>query len=196
MGLDVRVLDAIDEVLGSKESLRQDVPVQLLVADATGLTNMEALGVLSAIRNLARQKSAYRLTDDQMIDDLRAIGGPGIELSEAKILGLFRLIRKSDDDYFYEKAESLRGALLPHMVSARTVCDVRPIFDQERGNVDAGLIVTYLDMRVHDNSGQYDSLVVSLTVQDLRELGKTIEATLKKVEVIKKGFGGHIELFD
>jgi hypothetical protein len=196
IGLEVNALDAIRDVLASRERLRRDVPVQLLLADATGLTNAEAFRVFSAITNLARQKEAYQLTDDQILQDLRVIGGSEIEFNEHKIERLLDLIRKVDDEYFYEKVESLRGAFLPHMISARTVCDVRPIFNEKRDKVDAGLIVTYLDMRVHSTTGEFDSITVSLTLKDLHELASVIDTTLKKIELIKSGFGQNIELFD
>ena len=188
-------LKQIGEVLNSKESLKDEVPSFVAVARATGLANHQAYQVIGAMQNLALQRKQFEISDDELLSDLRAGFDDPPELNAAQEAALLNLLGESDQAYLVEKAESLKHGLVPHMISARTICDLRPVFDRKREQLEGALLVTYLDIKAHDGEEEYRKLLLQLSETDLKELATVLADAIRKVELLKTRFGRDVELF-
>lgn len=171
---------SIQRFLTSRDALSEAEPTFVLLARATGLSHLDAMMALSAIRNLAKQREDFRLSDDELLADLEALVEQKVgDNAEA----LVRLIRDSEETHFVEKVSRLRRGLLPHLLSHRTVCDIRPVFDEKRERIEAALVVTYLELEVHDD--EYRTVVVQLTETDIQALEKTLAEARSKITCMK-----------
>ena len=184
-------LRAIAKTLRSKESLRDASTTSYeKVAKAARVPYMTAVDIVFTVNNLVRQGARVKLTREQLLEEL-AIGLPekvkalAAETKDA----LLDLLSESGDGYVVNKAERLRTALVPHMVDAQTICEVRPVFNTDKTAIECNLVVTLLGINSHDDETHEDSsFVIQLTRPQVSELKKLLEETERKISVIDKSF--------
>ncbi len=196
LSLSVGQIKVIEDTLRSKETLRSEETSYQRIAKSANISQKEALAVLSAVTNLIFQRQRYSLTDQQLLDDLKArlpekVADLGLEAQEA----LLRLLSESAEGYFVEKAESLRVGFAPHFVSVRSICDVRPVFDRNRETIEGALLVTFLGITTHDEEHEDHTFVLQLDQSGLRKLRECIEEAEKKLKVMGSKFGTILDLF-
>lgn len=192
LSLDATQLTALaDELLSGDAalSIRHEV-----IAKSLGIPNQAALDVVTAVRNLARQRKRYSLSFDAVMGDLGAMFSEQVQALEEEQRAALEQLVGSDA---VSKIRSLRFSAVPHVLSARTVCDVRPVFDVAKKRIEKALVVTVLELEVHDHSmGNYKTIVVQLSPEALEELARSIAEAEQKLATIKKTFGDVVELIN
>jgi hypothetical protein len=196
LSLSVSQMQIVAETLRSKETLKTEELSYQHVAKKADISQAEALAVLSAVTNLISQRQRYSLSDEQLLDDLEA-GAPGkikdLDLdTKGALLGL---LSESEEGYFVEKAESLKLGFTPHLISVRSICDVRPVFDKNRETIEGALLVTFLGITTHDEEHKDHTFVLQLTRSDLHKLRDCLEEAERKLSVMEKEFGTKFDLF-
>lgn len=196
LSLSANQMRTVAKVLQSKETLKtEDVSYQRIAKDAD-ISQADALAVLGAVTNLTLQRQRYSLSSDQLLDDLEA--GAEIKVKEFDAqtkAALLDLLSESEEGYFVEKAESLKIGFSPHLVSVRSICDVRPIFDKARENIEGILLVTFLGLTMHDEEHKDHTTILQLGRSELRKLRESIEEAEKKLAVLEKEFGAKFDVF-
>ena len=128
----------------------EELSYQRIAKDAD-ISQIDSLAILGAVTNLVVQRQRYSLSDEQLLEDLEA--GSQIEVKDfddQKKRALLGLLSESEEGYLVEKAESLKAGFSPHFVTARSICDVRPVFDKKRESIEGILLVTLLGLTTQD----------------------------------------------
>jgi hypothetical protein len=189
-------LRSIKETLHSRETLKAKELSYQRVAQNANISYKEALSVLTALTNLIGQRKRYSLSDEQLLADLKAGWSDVIKKYEHdNEQALIELLSVSDEGYFVEKAEDLRTSFIPHMISVRSICDMRPVFDQNREEIEGALLVVLLGITTHNTNHENETFVVQLTRSDLNDLRNCLDETEKKLKVMEKMFEENLELF-
>src|SRR5436309_2725150 len=110
LSLSASQIQAVEETLRSKETLKTEEPSYQRVAKKAGIGQTEALAVLTAVTNLISQRQRYSLNDQELLDDLAAQLPKKVQdLSSDARAALLKLLSESEEGYFVEKAESLKS---------------------------------------------------------------------------------------
>ncbi len=183
LSLTAEQMRALDRALGDKTILKARGRAPQLVAEQLSIGQEAAVAAMSAVINLRRQRGKYALTDDQLVDDLQVVTTN--ELASVRE-ALLHLLQTSEEDYVVEKVSSLRHALGPHLVDARTVVDLRPVFSKDRSSVEGMLVVTFLELTTHEIPGdRYDSYRVQLSEGDIADLRQKLDDAERKIARLK-----------
>jgi hypothetical protein len=190
-------LRALIDEMRSPKHLREGVPTYVAAATAMKLPNAVTVDVLDAVFNVRAQRARYKLSDEQLLTDLARIDPHLRTLSDEHRASLLELLSKSEEDHVLEKVESLRSALMPHMVRARTVVDVRPVFDQERKHATSALLRTCLEIESHDSDHEYlEPFVVQMDEAQVQEMIEVLQIAQKKLATLKAQLGDRLEFFE
>ena len=169
-----------------------------LVAERLDIGNEQAIGVLTALQNLRRQRTRYDLTNEQFLEDLESLlkeEDPEsllkeeVNFSEEKREPLLRLVKKTDEHRIVEELAVLKYALLPHVVDATTVVDMRPVFNASRDKLEAMLLVTSLELATHDHAtDEHVQIRVRLTKKKIDLLLDKLSDAKLKLEKLQDQF--------
>lgn len=188
-------LRSVAQTLRSRETLKIKEPSYRRVASEARITNEEALAVLSAITNLILQRKRYALSDEQLLQELKVLWPDEIEhLNHETQNALLDLLSESDEGYFVDKAESLKTGFAPHVVSIRSICDVRPVFDKDRKKIEGLLLVASLGITTHDENHRDQIFVLQMTRADLQKLRECLEETDQKMAIMQEDFGAKFDI--
>jgi hypothetical protein len=193
--LSAEQLQIIAQTLRSKETLKIKESSYRRVASAVNITNEQALAILSAMTNLLLQRQRYALSDEQLLDELRDLWPEEIaKLTPLKRHALIDFLSESDEGYFVEKAESLKTGFSPHIVSVRSICDVRPVFDKDRKTIAGVLLVASVGITTHDENHEDKTLVLQMTKSDIQKLRECLEETERKMLIMQQEFGENFDI--
>ena len=190
LSLDANQMRMIIQTLGKKETLKTTKSSYERVAEAANLSHEVALNVLSAITNLIHQRQRYELSDEQLLDDLQA-GWPKEtkKLDEDAKKTLLSILSESEEGYLVQKVQNLRVGFATRLVSVRSICDVRPVFDRNREVIQGALLIASLGITTHDENHRDQTFVLQLTRSDLAKLRQCLEETERKLKVMEENFG-------
>lgn len=182
-------LERLAAVLADKGSVMSDKRIFQLVAERMDIGYEEALGLLSAVKNLRRQRERNNLSPADVLEDLKLVLDESDLPAEAESKALLRLFEKTEEDHFVEKIGSLKQALLPHLVEASTIVDLRPVFSANRENIDGLLLIAYLELSTHDHAtDEYRHLQVQLTRSDIVDLISKLNDAQEKLKRLERTF--------
>jgi hypothetical protein len=142
------------------------------------------------------QSQRYSLTDEQLLEDLEA--GSGIEVTkfeEPKKKALLELLSETAEGHLIEKVENLKNGFAPHFIRAQSICDVRPVFDKSRKNIEGILLVAFVGLTTHDEEHNDSTFVLQLTRSEIRALQKCLEEADTKLGIMEKEFGTTFDVF-
>lgn len=195
LSLDPAQIGALAGLLADKETIRRGTFKS--ITSKLGIGQDMALKVLSAVRNLRTQQERFNLDNEQLTSDLKALGSAGVDFSKETIEALVALLRKSDDDYFVEKATQLRHGLVPHLLDAVTLVDARPVFSKDRTDVQGMLLLTYLELTVHSRDELDEQThVVQLTRADITTLKQKLDDAEAKLDRLSTRLQEKFEVFE
>jgi hypothetical protein len=83
------------------------------------------------------------------------------------------------------KSEYLLRAVGNELDEIMYICDLRPVFDRTRKNVDGFVILANLMMKYRNQQGAQQLLELSLTEDDLQDLIKASTKAMEKIEVLR-----------
>jgi hypothetical protein len=183
----------IDVALSDKSLLKKKEPARAIfqaIAAEIGTEQASARDVVTAIKNLRRQRDMFTLTDEQVVDDLAIVTDSTI--SGDKREALIALLRRSDEDLFVEKVAALRHAVGEHMVGARTIVEARPVFSPDRQKMDGVLLVTYLEISTHSAgaSDAYTAHTIQISRKDIADLKEKLSDAEVKLTRLEAQFSG------
>jgi hypothetical protein len=166
------------------------------MSNKADITNEESLAVLSAITNLLIQRKRYGLSNEKLLQDLRIMFDDKIENMEKEAhAALIDLLSETDEGYIVDKAEVLKYGFSPHIVSMRSICDVRPVFDKDRKTIKGILIVASLGITMHDENHRDQTVIMQMTQDDLEKLRELIVETQGKMQIMQNDFGEKFDVF-
>jgi len=187
------------EAIRSSETLKNlredDEPVKR-IASAANLSFAQALAVWYAVSNLSRQRTAQKIADGDFLSDLHLLapeGAPPFDEVRQKVL--LDLFARTSEGTLLEKAEFLKRAYAPSLVSCRSVCDIRPLFDEKRERIESAALVVILGLETHTDDHEMKTVVVQATRSKLADLKKCITEAENKLAVMERVFGGNVQLF-
>jgi len=188
LGMTTEQLRAL-AAMQSTELLKTDDAVAK-IAEATGLSWGEALDAWSAASNIVRQRRLGKLSDEAVFSDLLALAPneAGALSPDKKTVLLKEVLADSDEVYRFQKADYLRHAVLPSLTKARSVCELRPVFDRERKQVDGAALVAVLILTTHAHDAEHEdqTVCIQVTRSSLERLKKCVDETEKKLDIIEK----------
>lgn len=107
-----------------------------------------------------------------------------IRAHKRQLVRLFSDFAKKD---YSDKVRGLESGPLPHLHSFRTLCDLRPVYDEDAKKILAYLPVITLSMVVHTSvSDEYQEVSVMLTEGEVREIREALDRLDKKLVILKK----------
>lgn len=195
LALTAEQMRQVSEVLNSRDTLRSSDPIFLQVARRARLDPYKALSVMNAVTNVTRQCRWLELEIDQVLDTLATFAAESEGLEGPRREALSELLAQSDEGYFVEKAERLRNAFVPRLLSVRSICEIRPVFDKERQNIEGALAVVLLALVANDETDEDRRMVVQLDRRDLVRLKQAIDVAEQKLDVIERQLEGALEIF-
>jgi hypothetical protein len=193
LSLSAAQLKAVAETLRSIETLKYKGPSYRRVASVANITNEQALSVLSAVANLLVQRKRYSLNDEQLLDDLRILCKEQIvhiDNDDETKKAFLDLLSESEEGYIVDKAESLKDGFGSHVVSMRSICDVRPVFDKDKKTIRGVLIVASLGIITHDEQHKNQTTIIHLSREQLKNLRELIQETEGKMDIMSNEFRG------
>lgn len=87
------------------------------------------------------------------------------------------------------KAERLAEATGAELSDLQIICDVRPVFNEERTEIEGALPVSTLRLDLEERDGRSSGLEIRLTEEQIADLSVKAESALRKVILIKKMLG-------
>jgi hypothetical protein len=171
----------------STDLLKEDDSVAK-VAKETGLSRSDALNAWSAASNIVRQRRREKLSDEALFSDLMALAPDEAAAltPEQKEILLHDVLADSDEVYRLQKAEYLRHAVVPALVRARSVCELRPVFDREKKQMEGAALVAVLVLTAHDEDHEDQAIYLQVTRSSLEKLKKCVDETERKLDIIEK----------
>lgn len=186
-------LAKLEEALHSKASLQEGLRPPELVAKRLEIPRLTAVRYLEVIDNLSRQRSRLTDVDESALrKDLENLAGRTLDETSYQII--LRLLADDDEQKLVDKAEDLRLALLPHYVDARTVCDVRPVFDKAREKIEFAVVTVALELTSHCGLEKPKTTVVLLDDDDINTLIQKLNEAKAKIAAIRSQFGA-VEIY-
>ena len=83
------------------------------------------------------------------------------------------------------KARELEDAIGAELDAFRIICDIRPIFDQKREQIDGAIPLTVLRLEYTKPDGESDVVELRITEKQLAKLGERIADASLKLKLIK-----------
>ena len=84
-----------------------------------------------------------------------------------------------------KKAETLADATGADLNDLNIICDIRPVFDDERKVVDGALVITTLTLEIIELDGRISSVECRLTEKQIDDLCRVSLVAKQKLDVIK-----------
>jgi len=86
----------------------------------------------------------------------------------------------------HAKRRYLSSEIYNTVVGVRSVCDIRPLFDEKRSKIEEFINSIYLEFTVRDSIDNVKVIPLSLNKEAFQELESEIETIKHKNEIIKK----------
>jgi hypothetical protein len=184
--------DQLKSVLQAFEATGAEDPtvICLRIAETTGIGDSEAVDLYRVVDYLSGQLADKRLFDPSAIlpdlDLALAESGarPASDLFRSPPKDLLSLLNPASDWRVLRKKHELLGGIVNPIQSLRTVCDLRPVFDEPREHLRGAGITITLEFLVTNSEGHSQQIVVTADEQMLEKiLGKITEAQRKVAQI-------------
>lgn len=161
---------AIKQILGDAEKVQTKAVCRALV----NLDSGDIPTLLKTLEKWANRNDARKeVFTDELISNLREVLGviiaddfPAIELMQ--------------------KANALVRDTSGELLDAKYVCDLRPVFNLARTNIDAFVLVANLRLLYSQQSGQRLVCEIALTEEELVTLKEKTDKALAKMKILKE----------
>jgi hypothetical protein len=167
------------------------------LADALGSSqeNVEfLLSFLEFVYRRVQNEGGANTTQEEMIDSIFSsisfepeVGKTGGETKASIALLRTRLLRLSSFNEHAEirrKVDRLKNGFLPNAVAFSSFVDLRPVFDEERENINGYVITTQLRIST-EQADKEDSLVIQLSPHALSKLADAVNDAKKKLSLLE-----------
>lgn len=182
---------ALRSIVDSMDSLEEGESLSARVAEDLSVSIAEAVAVLNAAINLRETRAHLQLSDDELLSDLEAGVGKIPDQKEGLLALLAKTASEVERDEMLEKSTRLGRALLPWLQGARTICDLRPVFNADRTEVRSMLTSVLVGVTVHDPTDHLDeSFVFQTTREGLAILRAAIDQAENKLRILEEAMSG------
>ncbi len=187
--LDARTSARISEVLSTLVGFQSQASATHAVQGC--LPDSSAESAVSIVRTLLNVKPNKIARFVSIVDQWRktAEDEQGAEFTDEVVANLDRNLRAIIASYpclgVIRKAAQLLRAVGNEFESIRYVCDLRPVFDNLRKQVDGFLMLANMRLMYVSQDGEHHAFEVALTEDELNRLIKTSEEARAKLEVLK-----------
>ena len=196
-GCNPKALQRLVDLL-SKEAPDGTEEIVLRLTDELQVSEDAALNLFRSLNYVSAQAVEAALDVSNLLDEiLKAVQRSSLD-AKAKA-GLSSLLTKRPaplvellDPYSrwrsVQKKQDLLGGVVNAVEAVRTICDLRPIFDEKRERiVDSGVTVT-IEFLVINREGHAQQVVVSSSPAVLDTIVKKLTTAQKKVATIEATF--------
>jgi hypothetical protein len=136
-------------------------------------------------RFIGGQRSAADISDETVIDDLVGVleaEAPGAaEQVKGKREVLLDLFAPKPQGEHFAKLHRLRWGPLRAAQGFRSVCDIRPVFDEAREDIVGAFPVSILAIDCQNESGDKETIVVQLNDESMARLKESLETLERKL---------------
>jgi hypothetical protein len=180
----------------SLENLDEAEPISRIAA-ASKVSFAQALSVWHAVSNLSRQRLAQKIADGDFLDDLGRLEPPRAPSTsdDERRRALLDLCNSTREGYLLEKAQFLRTAYVQALVSCRSVCEIRPLFDEAHQKIEGAALMVTLGLETRSEEGDTETFVIQASRSKLAELKKCIADAEQKLDVMQRQFGEKLKFF-
>jgi len=192
--IDAALLEKLAAALLAQEGFLSETQFKRIVAEsipnedeassaASAIENLrsgyvsQALAMIAAWRDSSEANRA-RFTDE-MFDDLSE--KLPVLVQEYPALSRMR------------KADRLRGVVGNEFERVEFICDIRPVFDENRERVEGIVPITTMKVLFERQNGSDDEIEILLSPDDLGQLIAKAEMAKKKLQVMRESFSTWVD---
>jgi len=139
------------------------------------LVNVKPSDVARTLKTIDRWRQSTEERKDAFSDDLFACLGRNLQVLVADYASIALL----------RKANHLLREVGNEFESVAYFCDMRPVFDSARKNVEGAVMLANMRLIYVTQTGQRHACALALTEEELCRLVKTSEEALDKLDVLK-----------
>ncbi len=160
----------VGEVLGEGEESRDVASIIYRIGDMLHDADMPAQKAMDELGKAIEEKADAIEPDDRriLVDRLRTLAAEPVGLAKQY------------------KARQLVDATGFELDGLQIICDLRPIFDQDRERIEGAIPLTVLRLEYTSPVGESGVVEVRVTEKQLDEFGSKIETAKRKLRMIKE----------
>jgi hypothetical protein len=162
----------------------------LILAGQIELSHEKTLDLLRYTQFLDDQRKQLELTSDDIIAEF---GTYAENKKSAELKTRLPIIEAALKELFRDrpglrmraKVRSVTTGIVPVAIDFHSLCDLRPIFNEERTAVVEWVPVTLVRVRVHKDTGDEEDLVFQIDANGVKEMEALLARLRKKLDVIE-----------
>jgi len=185
---DDAALGKIAELMDTQSAVAGMLSVARRFAEETSVPVYPAFLTGQAVRFLARQKRELGLDESSVVDELARVFPKLADRLNERREALVALLGDKPQAERLRKKERLSRGVVKTLVDIDGYCDLRPVFDAERKEIVDEVRVVLVRMRVEDELGDEESLVLQLNDESIAKLEEFLEVTKRKLNVAKEKY--------
>ena len=161
----------------------------LLVGEKLDVSTEESIDLINVVNNLTAQRQTFAINNEDFIAELNSLVedrhdiAKEIQIKKDIILDLTGPRQEAE---YYEKIRFLQTGLIDTAKNFKSICDIRPIFNEERTEIKdlIPIIIFQVEFEKKDDRPSH-SVVFQLNEKAYEELKDSIKWIDKKLGVIK-----------
>lgn len=187
--LDPEQIGKISHVISELDGLSENDEVESLIASVLPDDHEGSVGEIYKIVKSVSEEDVPKIIDIVQAwanrKDYRKDTFPDSLIAKLKS-NLESLVDKSGSIDLIKKADRLARDTSNELESLKFICDLRPVFDDERESVQALVLLANLRIRYVRQNGEKGAFELALTEQELKQIKEKSEEAISKMEVLKK----------
>jgi hypothetical protein len=163
----------------------------LELASILGVSHERALDLLRYAELLDDQKSQFKLTPEDVVEEFRTYlerkGTPQLlERLPTLASSLRDLFKERPDVRLSSKRRTVSGGIVPRALTFDSLCDLRPVFNEPRDKILDYSSIALIRIRTESDRQESNDLIFQIDSDGLRLLEQFMERLRKKFEVIEE----------
>jgi hypothetical protein len=191
LAIDVPAYEALRKRLAEDKSfLDRDSLVQLVLSALGPGSPADEIGrIIWRFHRLVRQKSEEPLEKSQAIlcDAIRKHSKKLSKEDREKLAERITALAVAPQSLArHYKAEQLAESVGVKLLDAQLICDIRPVFDESRSEIEGAIPVSTLQLDIAQHDGSSSRIEVLVTEQQVLELCEKSQLAARKLSIIKR----------
>jgi hypothetical protein len=167
-----------------------DLKETLELASTLSLSHERALDILRYAELLEDQKSRFLLTPQDVIEEFRTYlqrKAPNLLANLDSVApALTELFKDRPAVRLISKRRVVSSGIVPNATSFESLCDLRPVFNEERDKILDYVSVALVRVRTHSDRHESEDFVFQIDRKNFQQLEQFVERLRKKFEVIEQ----------
>jgi hypothetical protein len=187
VGMPEEQFSALSAALAGFPSFLDKAAIESIVAQVTGSSSTKTAALIYRLNQLLRSSSdpvevAVRVLIEEL-SKYKEFPEQVIAVLRERLKALFLTPRGFD---LQKKAEMLAEATGAELADFSIICDVRPVFDNERKKIEGAVALTTLRLELYQSDGSRLPVECRLTEPQLERLAKIVDTARGKLAVIQQ----------